>query len=242
MEKFITRNNAMIVQIVCAILSLLMILSLSTGIRGISTGSYGELGSNVSSISLACTMFYIDFILVMLVIAYFIYSFVCLKKSDVISIVSTCIYGLAGIIGLSLLSTVASVSSLASGFSNGNWEMMLGTMFNSYDTLNNIDSVQMPLIIFVILQIGGIALSSFVIFGKMPVNQMANPTEMNGQDKEEETRHQDISNNQEKTQSLKTPQLNFVVCKNCGEKNLASYRYCKKCGQLLSSNNNKGEK
>ena len=222
MEKLISKRNILFVQIASVIASLLIIFYLFISINGASNGLYEELGSVAGNVQMACLLFYVDLFIVIILLVAFGYLFIVKKQKDVLVLISGGIYIFSTMIGLSLSSSVSEISNLASGFTQGNFESMLGSMFINYDSLKNVENLHYYVIIYVIIQIIGLVIN--LVLGKWKIFVHIPKVERSPKMK--------INTFKENLNTMSN-QENRIKCANCGAMNELSSRFCEHCGKPL---------
>ena len=231
MEKLISKRNILFVQIASVIASLLIIFYLFISINGASNGLYEELGSVAGNVQMACLLFYVDLFIVIILLVAFGYLFIVKKQKDALVLISGGIYIFSTMIGLSLSSSVSAISNLASGFTQGNFESMLGSMFINYDSLKNVENLQYYVIIYVIIQITGLGIN--LVLGKWEIFKTLNEEKNHVRIPKVERLSKMRINTFKENLSTVSNQENGMKCENCGTMNELSSRFCEHCGKPL---------
>lgn len=143
LEKFLTRKNLYIGNIVSGILMALIVSIFYTLSSSQSGGNpWSALSNALSGLGFACTLYYVDIVLVVLLTAswgFRLYRFKEKKENTVILLI-TCI--VAFILSFFMLPTINALSSVAN--------MNLGAMLGSASHLENLESLTIPFWIWVL--------------------------------------------------------------------------------------------
>lgn len=239
----------MFAQIASVILSILIVIIIMSSTKGLTEESFDNLLSKINSIGFSCLLFYIVILLLLAITAGYAVNYFMLKEREKEIIVPGIINAVTVLDGLILLPTISAVSKLASGFSQGDLNAIFGTSISYYDVFYNIQDSQGLVIMFVLLQIGALAVTILflnnVLFPTSNVNcvgQNNSGIQLNFV-KESETNKTQVPPKFNKEKLNNSGAVNVPprvpveekenVCPNCKHSNFTGAKFCVNCGSCL---------